>query len=159
MNKRDTLFNPGTSKSGDFILRCLHLLRFGAISCATACADPAFVWIEAESGRSSFPWTTGDWGRPDFLSGGSGLRIHIEDSTVEKEVPDDGILINHAVSVPHSGTYEVWNRVGFEFVRSPFEWLDAHRGGSGTDRGHGGKGGGGSSLIGRRWTTLADEPI
>ncbi|MCP4452203.1 MAG: hypothetical protein GY809_12125, partial [Planctomycetes bacterium] len=24
--------------------------------------------------------------------------------------------------IPSSGSYEVWARVGFEFVRSPFEW-------------------------------------
>lgn len=103
-------------------MRCLHLLLFAAIRWATACADPAFVWIEAESGRSSFPLTTGDWGRPAFLSGGLGLQLHIEEGKVEKEMPDDGIVISYPVSVPNRGTFEMWNRVGFEFVRSPFEW-------------------------------------
>ena len=50
------------------------------------------------------------------------LHISVDEDKVEKEVPDQGILLEYTFQSPKTARYEVWNRVGFEFVRSPFEW-------------------------------------
>ena len=85
-------------------------------------AAPSFIWLESESAKSSFKAEVGDWGRPQFLSGGKWLHLSVDEGQVEKTVPDEGILLDYAFQSPKAGRYEVWNRVGFEFVRSPFEW-------------------------------------
>ena len=88
----------------------------------TAKASANFVWLEGESARSTIPFNTNNWGRPDFLSGGLGLNLSIEEDKVDKAVPAEGIVLSYPFEVAKKATYDVWNRVGFEFVRSPFEW-------------------------------------
>jgi beta-galactosidase len=104
-------------------LKCLLALwaLAGLCFCARA-ALPAYVWLEGESARTSFKAAIGDWGRPRFLSGGNWLHISVEEDKIEKEVPDQGILLEYPFQSPKTARYEVWNRVGFEFARSAFEW-------------------------------------
>lgn len=102
------------------VIFCLIILA--ANHCTRILAAPEYVWIEAESGKTSFPLKSNDWGRPSLLSGGAGIHVQVDDDRVDKEVSDGGILIQYSIRVPKAGHYEVWNRVGFEFVRSPFEW-------------------------------------
>jgi hypothetical protein len=85
-------------------------------------AGPAFVWIEGESAKTTFKVNIAGWGRPQFLSGSNWLHLSVDEDKVEKEVPDEGIRLDYAFHCPKAGRYEVWDRVGFEFVRSAFEW-------------------------------------
>jgi beta-galactosidase len=85
-------------------------------------ATPAFVWLESESAKTSFKASIGDWGRPQFLSAGNWIHISVDEDKVEKEVPEQGIVLEYSFQGPKTARYEVWNRVGFEFVRSSFEW-------------------------------------
>ena len=85
-------------------------------------AMPAFVWIEGESAKTTFKVNIAGWGRPQFLSASNWLHVSVEEGKVEKEMPEEGILLEYPFQSPQAGRYEVWNRVGFEFVRSPFEW-------------------------------------
>ncbi|HWH70017.1 MAG TPA: hypothetical protein VNT26_11575, partial [Candidatus Sulfotelmatobacter sp.] len=85
-------------------------------------AVPAFVWLEGESAKTTFKTTIGDWGRPQYLSDGKWLHVSVEEDKVEKEVPEAGILLEYTFQSPKTARYQVWDRVGFEFVRSPFEW-------------------------------------
>ena len=50
------------------------------------------------------------------------MHISIEEDKVEQALPDDGILLEYPFRAAKQGRYEIWNRIGFEFVRSPFEW-------------------------------------
>jgi len=91
-----------------------------------AAEDPAFVWLEGESAQTTFKVNLAGWGRPQFLSASNWLHISVDENKVEKEMPDEGILLEYRFLSPKAGRYEIWNRIGFEFVRSPFEWrLDA----------------------------------
>ena len=63
-----------------------------------------------------------DGGGRNFSPGSKWLHISVEADKVEKEVPDGGIVLDYDFTIGEAGRYEVWNRVGFEFVRSPFEW-------------------------------------
>ncbi len=85
-------------------------------------ADPAFIWLEGEAATTTFKTSIGDWGHPQFLSGSNWLHLSVEEGQVEKAVPAEGILLDYGFRSPKAGLYEVWDRVGFEFVRSPFEW-------------------------------------
>ena len=40
----------------------------------------------------------------------------------ESDCPKEGILLGYDFQAPSAGKYEIWNRIGMEFVRSPFEW-------------------------------------
>ncbi len=83
---------------------------------------PAFVWVEGEAVQTAFKVEVGNWGRPHFLSASNWLHISVEEGQVEKNLPAEGILLDYVFASPQPGRYEVWNRVGYEFARSPFEW-------------------------------------
>ena len=85
-------------------------------------ASPAFVWLEGEAAKTTFKVDVAGWGRPQFLSASNWLHISVEEDKVEKEVSGEGILLDYPFPNPKAGRYEVWNRVGFEFARSAFEW-------------------------------------
>lgn len=86
----------------------------------------AFIWLEGEKPSSQMlggvkPLISG-WGQKQFLSGDTWLQVSVDADKVEKETPADGMLLQYAFTVPSSGRFEVWNRIGYEFVRSPFAW-------------------------------------
>lgn len=81
-----------------------------------------FVWLEGEAGTANVPVNTAGWGNAEFLSGGKWLSVSIDEGKVAKEVPAEGVLIRYPFTIEKTAAYEVWNRIGFEFVRSPFDW-------------------------------------
>ena len=80
------------------------------------------VWLEGESGKLATPVKNSGEAGIGIMSGGQWLQIAIEEGKVESEVPADGILIQYPLTIKKSAAYEVWNRIGFEFARSPFAW-------------------------------------
>ena len=87
-------------------------------------AEPAdFVWIEGEKPASAtIKANLAGWGQKHFLSEEKWLHVSLDPAKVDKELPAEGALLAYAFTIPRDGTYEVWNRIGFEFVRSPFDW-------------------------------------
>jgi beta-galactosidase len=61
-------------------------------------------------------------GRPGYLSGGKWLHYSLEPAAVASGVPAEGIILSYRFDAPTAANYTVWDRVGFELVRSPFEW-------------------------------------
>ena len=93
----------------------------------TARADvPAFTWIEGEGPASvspaSFKPEITDVGQPAYLSGGKWLHVSIDAKDVPKAVPAEGIVLTYKFAAPAAGSCEVWNRIGYEAARSPFDW-------------------------------------
>ncbi len=87
------------------------------------------IWIEAENSATinvkssdKLKIQTSGWGNKQFLSGESWFQISAEENDVEANVPDEGILLSYKIDAPRQATYEIWNRIGYEFVRSPFDW-------------------------------------
>ncbi|MGA2064809.1 MAG: glycoside hydrolase family 2 TIM barrel-domain containing protein [Thermoguttaceae bacterium] len=101
---------------------CLGLATALAWGAAARAAD--FVWLEGEKPSSSnYPkLDLGNWAGHAYLSAGKWLRIQVPAGDVEKAVPKEGIVLGYDFAAPSAGKYEVWNRIGFEFVRSPFSW-------------------------------------
>ena len=99
-----------------------------------ALASQSYVWIEGEApAEVNVTPTVAGWGHPEFLSGGKWLQVSIpagaaeqprsrDAEKVEKEVPAEGVLIRYRFRIEQPGDYQVWNRIGYEFARSPFNW-------------------------------------
>src|SRR5947199_709448 len=105
----------------------MQYLGFAALSMVLLASSrlPAqeYVWVEGEKPASINvkPLIAG-WGNRQFLSGEQWLQVSIDADKVEKQVPDEGVRIDYPFTLRKEGKYEVWNRVGYEFVRSPFAW-------------------------------------
>jgi hypothetical protein len=85
--------------------------------------SPSFVWIEGEAtGKINVKPNIAGWGHTEFLSDGKWLQISLDADKVEKELPVGGAVLTYPFQIAVTGNYEVWNRIGYEFVRSPFEW-------------------------------------
>jgi beta-galactosidase len=85
--------------------------------------SPSYVWIEGETGQvTGVVPGEGGVGRPEFLSGRKWLAVGIEENRVDADVKGEGFLVRYPVQIPASRKYNLWIRLGFEFVRSPFEW-------------------------------------
>ncbi len=80
------------------------------------------IWLEGESAKTSFKVNRSGWGRTQFLSEEKWLHISVNQGDVGTQVPDHGVVLSYDFDVSRAGQYELWNRVGFEFVRSVFEW-------------------------------------
>jgi beta-galactosidase len=79
------------------------------------------VWIEAESAvQKPAGFKVGGWGNQHYLSGGSWLFAAIDGKDAEA-LPAEGLTLVYPFAAK-SGKHEVWARVGYEFVRSPFRW-------------------------------------
>ena len=99
----------------------------GASSTQTVAAareeTPAFIWFEAEKPTSeNFETNRNGWGNAHYLSEDNWLHFSIGANEVEDKVPEGGVLISYDFDVDSAGEYEVWGRLGHEFVRAPFEW-------------------------------------
>ncbi|HLJ55646.1 MAG TPA: glycoside hydrolase family 2 TIM barrel-domain containing protein [Chthonomonadaceae bacterium] len=82
-----------------------------------------FAWMEGEAPASAnVKFQAAGWGHKEFLSGEKWLQISIEADKVDRELPAGGAVLEYRFQAPASGRYEIWNRIGYEFVRSPFEW-------------------------------------
>lgn len=81
------------------------------------------VWIEAENtAYTNLKPEVKGWGRKEFLSQGTWLNVSIPAGKVGRDLPAEGGFLKYRFTVTRAGRYEVWNRIGYEFVRSPFDW-------------------------------------
>jgi len=86
-------------------------------------AGEGYVWLEGEKPESiNVKPNIAGWGHKEFLSGETWLNLSFDPEKVEKEVPAEGVLMTYSFKLGKAGDYEVWNRLGFEFVRSLLDW-------------------------------------
>jgi beta-galactosidase len=88
-----------------------------------------YVWVESQNTTSISAQPTEKRiirtegaASPDFISEKTWFRVAVDEGDVEKEMPEEGITLSYKLRTPKATNYEIWNRVGFEFVRSPFDW-------------------------------------
>ena len=110
-------------KQWRLLLVCLLALLSARVHADTSAT---YIWIEGEAPTSvtpaSFKPAVENVGRPQYLSGGTWLHINLESSDAAKQVPAEGLVMTYTVNAPQDGTYALWNRIGYEKVRSPFDW-------------------------------------
>ena len=93
------------------------------LTARSARAAKDYVWVEGEQPASAnVKWNNAGSSHEDWLSGGKWLTVTVDEGKVEKEVPDEGVLLTYALPVETSGRQEVWARLGFEFARAEFQW-------------------------------------
>jgi glycosyl hydrolase family 2 len=92
-----------------------------SVACLPALAGE-YVWLEGEEGQATVGVSVSGWGRTHFLSEQQWLHLSIDAGKVAEQLPDEGATISYRFRLPKEGEYEIWNRIGFEFVRSAFEW-------------------------------------
>jgi hypothetical protein len=91
------------------------------LSSYSAAAD--FVWLEGEQPtRVNYQPKPEGVGHPEFLSGRAWFKVAIDAGQIERETSAEGVLVDYACDVKTAGNYAVWARIGYEFVRSPFDW-------------------------------------
>lgn len=101
----------------------LGIVAHGFARSKAAAQATDFVWIEAENTVSrNIKGEVLGWGRKEFLSGESWLQVSIPEDKVDAELPEGGVVLKYDLRLPKASKYEVWNRIGFEFARSPFDW-------------------------------------
>jgi beta-galactosidase len=82
-----------------------------------------YLWIEGEQPTSKNVEIKAEaFGQTELLSGGKWLKLQIEQQDVAKNLPKEGALLGYQFQVFAAGNYEVWSRIGYEGIRSPFEW-------------------------------------
>jgi beta-galactosidase len=105
-------------RMGSVLLGCLVT----AGSAAQADRPAEYVWLESEAPTArNTTIAPSDWGGK-VMSGDKWLQVSVEEKDVEKQTPPGGFLFGYDFTAPSAGHYEVWNRIGFETVRSPFDW-------------------------------------
>jgi beta-galactosidase len=101
----------------------LETILLTAILNAPHSTAPSTVWLEGET-PSSANVAVGP-ARPENaarLRGGAWLNLFVPENEVDAKVPAGGVLLGYDFTVEGTGEREIWGRIGFEFVRSPFEW-------------------------------------
>ena len=112
---------------------CLLALLRAPATRADGASFPAFTWFEGEAPTSISPTrfepVITDVGQPSYLSGGKWLHIAVDAKDVAALVPARGIVLSYTfaaptsiIATPAAAPCEVWDRVGYEAARSPFDW-------------------------------------
>ena len=100
----------------------------------SSCAAEPYIWLEGEN-PSSTPtieppankpdergFGFGGWGRTELISQGSMLHLQIGADQVAERLGADGAIFGYSFTVEHADSYAIWARIGYEQVRSPFDW-------------------------------------
>jgi beta-galactosidase len=104
-------------RSCHLLLVCVILLA-GLTSSAPAAE---YTWIEAESlAKPPAGFKVAGWGNKHYLSGEAWLFAAIENEEAKK-LPEC-LVLSYPFTTRSAGEHEVWARVGYEFVRTPFRW-------------------------------------
>jgi len=101
--------------------RLLAALAVAPLALFSALQAQDFAWIESESIEAPpAPAEAKGWASPELLSG-EVLSVEVAAKDSDK-MPKGGIILSYDFEAPSAGSYEAWNRVVFEGIRSPFEW-------------------------------------
>jgi beta-galactosidase len=96
------------------LLACLNTL---------SAEEPSYIWMEGEApARENHETHKGGWGKTHLLSEGSWLHFSLKPKEMPEAIRKDGVIMEYDFEVAESGSYDLWHRVGYEYVRSPYEW-------------------------------------
>lgn len=81
------------------------------------------VWIEGEKpSQANVRFSVAGWGHKEFLSQQAWLQLSVDGENVDRDVPPDGAVFGYDFQTASGGKREIWDRIGYEFARSPFDW-------------------------------------
>jgi beta-galactosidase len=117
-----TTRHPGTSAARRLTTGLALVLGMLAPSAVGRAAAP-YVWLEGESPTSAnVPLDSPGSSHGQYLSGGKVLQLTADAGEVARKVPAEGALFTYAFTAPADADYQVWDRIGYEFARCPFDW-------------------------------------
>ena len=80
------------------------------------------VWIEGEDFTRGSPLVERkDW-KGSCLSKEGWASLVLPAEQAEVKMPEDGLPLAYDFTISTTGTYEVWNRIGYTGVRAPMRW-------------------------------------
>ncbi len=79
------------------------------------------IWIEGEAPSQSNAQALHNPWPHELLSGGWWLEVSAKGNALNK-APDQTVLLTYAFENDKEGTREIWARVGYEMLRTPFQW-------------------------------------
>lgn len=98
---------------------CLLPTLLLALSCALG--EPAYVWIEGEKHeKANFEPKVRDG--QTLFSAKEWITHMLNPREAQKRTPAEGFQLAYSFDVPSAGQYDFWARIGYEWVRTPFEW-------------------------------------
>ena len=93
------------------------LLPVALAGSALMLQSPPAAWVEGEAfAEASVKPLVAGWGNRDVLSGRQWAQISTDDRNAAPAT------VRYEFDAPAAGRNEVWARIGYEFVRSPFRW-------------------------------------
>jgi hypothetical protein len=104
------------------------------ISVTTSLFAADYVWIEGERPTTipELKSVDGDaapdaigfsgWGRTSIISAEEMLHVSLSSGEVEKFLPEEGLVFAYDFVIEGDGRQNVWARIGYEWVRSDFQW-------------------------------------
>jgi hypothetical protein len=113
---------------------CSNLVFLCWISTVTPLSAANYVWIEGERPAATpelkavegvsppEAFRVSGWGRTWIISGEQMLHVNLSSGDVEKFMPEEGIVFAYNFFIGKAGRQNVWARIGYEWVRSDFQW-------------------------------------
>ncbi|MFN4228173.1 MAG: hypothetical protein ACK4F0_08580, partial [Candidatus Ratteibacteria bacterium] len=82
-----------------------------------------YIWIEGENfTKSNFKLDIWSGQRPEILSNRSWVTCVLNKEDIPTKLPNEGIIIEYNFKVIKEDDYDIWFRIGYEWVRAPLEW-------------------------------------
>jgi beta-galactosidase len=81
----------------------------------------SYLWIEGESPTKSNARDLHNAWPHELLSGGRWLEISAKGNALNK-APDQSVLLTYAFETNRAEKRQIWARVGYEMLRTPFQW-------------------------------------
>jgi beta-galactosidase len=126
MNRISLLARLSRVRAAALCTMALCVAAMAAAMSVCAWAAPGDVWIEGESYDAVAPAAVKpaveDVGRPDYLSAGKWLHLNVDAANVAAQAPDGVTLTYRFQTDAVAASLNVWDRIGYERVRSPFSW-------------------------------------
>ncbi len=105
------------------VIRTVTFVCAVSLLFVTAIQGQDAIWLEGEQpATKNVEVKVEAFGRTELLAGGKWLRLQVDQQDVAKILPKEGALLGYQFPTSVGGNYEVWARIGYEGVRSPFEW-------------------------------------
>ena len=111
------------------------LLCWMSLAASLSAAD--YVWIEGERPKTtpilkqvdgvegvspSNGFEFSGWGRTWIISDEQMLHVNLSSGDVDKFMPEEGLVFGYDFALDRGGKQNVWARIGYEWVRSDFQW-------------------------------------
>ena len=120
------------------MMRCIWKTLPALWIAASLGAHASFVWIEGEKPdhlpsalkpgdgveavQAGKGYGLDGWGNTEIISGGTLLHVNMRDKEVDAYLPAEGLVFGYDFATDAGGAQHIWARIGYEWVRSEFDW-------------------------------------